>query len=200
MPPGADRPQIDWASNARERSRVERPMACDLLGSANVTVSQNRPALAASVVLLVAGAAGCFPQYSALVRRASNEFSCDPARVNVIARNDIAYGLHDVEACGQRARYNCVGGASRHDDPYRCIREPDPPRWDPDPAQAASLPADPREPPSNGGVTRRICGPEEHDCAFNEGGVWRWRPPVAGTCGGGFGNVCESEARAREFR
>src|SRR5689334_11462524 len=110
---------------------------------------------AASVVVLVPGCSGVSP----LVRRVSNEFQCEPARVNVIERHDIAYTLYDVEACGQRGRYSCVGGGRYG--VYGCIHEPDPPKWDPDPALVASLPgpspSDFTAPPPDG-HRRVICG------------------------------------------
>jgi len=65
------------------------------------------------------------------VRRAAREFSCPPSKIGALSRSDIAHGLVDVEACGRRARYICTWGPNVDD---RCTREPDPARWDPDPA------------------------------------------------------------------
>jgi len=95
--------------------------------------------LTTTVALLTAGVAGCIVGPDALVHRVSNEFQCDPAQVNVLERHDIADTVCDVEACGQRGRYSCVGGGKNG--VYGCIHEPDPPAWDPDPALAANLPA-----------------------------------------------------------
>jgi hypothetical protein len=147
--------------------------------------------LATTVAALVAAGAGCGVYYSPLVRRASNEFGCSPAQINVIERGDIGYQLYDVDACGTRARYSCVS-ATRYE-PGHCIREPDPPRWDPDPALAASLPSWPQSnpPPSGAGQWRRICSrPRDEACTFKQDGVWQWRPPNAYTCTGGYGSVC----------
>jgi len=142
------------------------------------------------VALLTAGVAGCmFPD--PLVRRVSNEFQCDEARVNVVERHDIAYSLYDVEACGRRGRYSCIGGG-RHG-VSGCVHEPDPPAWDPDPALAANLPSSGMTPagaaPSSG-QRRRICGTEEEDCAFKQNGSWQYRRPVASSIGG-CGSLCQ---------
>jgi hypothetical protein len=139
------------------------------------------------VALLAAGVAGCTDP---LVQRVSNEFECEPARVNVLERHDIAYTVYDVEACGRRGRYSCVGGG--HHGVYGCVHEPDPPTWDPDPALAANLPAprvsDPSAPSSNG-RRRRICGPDDDACAFKQNGTWQWRP--AAVPSGGCGSLCQ---------
>jgi hypothetical protein len=95
-------------------------------------------------VVATAGFAGCNPMLGYAVmgdytddlalHRAAREFSCPPERVNVVSRADISRGLNDVEACGQRARYMCTTT------PYadNCVREPNPARWDPDPALCRS--------------------------------------------------------------
>jgi len=139
-------------------------------------------------VLLAAAAVGCS---DALVQRVSNEFECDPARVNVLERHDIADTVYDVEACGRRGRYSCVGGGQHG--VYGCIHEPDPPKWDPDPALAANLPA-PRWPPSATppvGQRRRICGRRERECDFKENGVWQWRSGDASISSDGCGSMCQ---------
>jgi hypothetical protein len=144
-------------------------------------------AVTMSAAVLVAGGAGCVVP-SPLIRRASKEFHCDAARINVVERRDISYGVYDIEACGDRARYSCVGGGGRYE-VYRCVREPDPPRWDPDPALAANLPSGalPSDPSWPGGHRRRICAAEWDDaCDFWQDGAWRWRPSKKEPCGGGY--------------
>ena len=74
-----------------------------------------------------------------MARRAAREFGCPRERIGILDRSDVAYGLYDLAACGQRARYMCVGIS-------RCIREPDPPKWDPDPALCFSN--DPKQKPA----------------------------------------------------
>lgn len=147
--------------------------------------------LAAIGGLLWASLAGCVLP-DPLVGRVSREFECEPPRVNVLERHDIAYELYDVEACGRRGRYSCVGGG--RGGVYRCIHEPDPPKWDPDPALAATLPAaagsDPSAPPSTGS-RRRICGPNENACVFEQQGAWQWRPAPAPHAYGCSGWQCQ---------
>lgn len=129
---------------------------------------------------LALAVAGCVTFPGPLIQRAANELECDATRVNVVQRGDIGYELYDVEACGHRARYSCVGAAG--DEPYHCIHEPDPARWDPDPKLAATLPnggLSSAQSSSRRGVWRRICGTEDHDCAFRQGDTWQWRPAVA---------------------
>lgn len=91
------------------------------------------------------GLDGCLVFSVAPVERASSELACAPENINVISRDDIAFGLFDVEACGRRARYNCVY-------PYKsypsCTREPDPAVWDPDPASLWDLLQPPGTPPT----------------------------------------------------
>jgi hypothetical protein len=89
------------------------------------------------VLTVVLGwAAGCAPLMLPMLpsgssvgedafRRASKEFSCPTDKINLVQRDDIVSGLFDLEACGQRARYNCRQN--------ECFREPEPARWDPDP-------------------------------------------------------------------
>ena len=135
---------------------------------------------ATTVAVLAAGLAACASFPDALIRRASHEFECDPIRINAIERADIGYEVYDIEACGQRARYTCTGG-HRHE-PYHCVHEPDPRRWDPDPALAAIIPssAATSAPPAGVGQRRRVCGTDDNECAFKQGGVWHWRPrPVS---------------------
>ena len=88
------------------------------------------------VAIATANAAGCM-LYSMstlgggpALRRAAREFSCPPDKVGVLKRPDIADGLFDVDACGQRARYMCTLGPTD----VQCISEPVPARWDQDPA------------------------------------------------------------------
>jgi len=147
--------------------------------------------LTTTVALLTAGVAGCIFGPDALVHRVSNEFQCDPAQVNVLERHDIADAVYDVEACGQRGRYSCVGGGKNG--VYGCIHEPDPPAWDPDPALAANLPAPgpsdfSRQPPNS--RRRLICGPGEDGCVFKQNGTWQWRPARVTTIGG-CGSLCD---------
>jgi hypothetical protein len=147
-----------------------------------------------SIVAVVGVAVSGCSMTHPLIHRVSNEFECAPARINVVARRDVSFELYDVEACGHRARYSCVGGGRY--EPYHCVHEPDPPKWDPDPALAASLPhgppsrftgADPSE-----GTWRRICGSQGDDaCAFWQDGTWSWRPARVPPCGGGYGTVCD---------
>ena len=132
---------------------------------------------ALALAFAAAGFGGCVTETETLADRASNEFICPRERVNLLARDDIAPGLYDVEACGQRARYSCVGG--RRHVPRRCVHEPDPAKWDPDPAFAAHLPAlDPLMPSdvhaasvcARGGVETTDC-----DCLGRSGSSWSWR-------------------------
>lgn len=92
------------------------------------------------LVLLCLGVAGCWSFGDMAVHRASNEFSCQPEKVQIIERADISAGLFDVEACGHRARYICFVAEHAH---RRCVREPDPPQWAPDPKDTARLPRHP---------------------------------------------------------
>jgi hypothetical protein len=136
-------------------------------------------------VLVVAGG-GCQLQH-ALIRRASKEYHCPPANISVIARHDIQYDTFDVDVCGQRARYTCVGGGHA---PYRCVHEPDPRQWDPDPVTVGTLNLPPgafEELPFSTVRVLRICAPKETGCLFNAGGGWQWRPVERESCGGGFG-------------
>ena len=145
------------------------------------------------IAVLAAGAAACVPFPDALIRRAANELQCDAVRVNVIERGDIDYEVYDVEACGRRARYACVGG-NRYEE-YHCIREPDPPAWDPDPALAATIPGLPLsgEAALRPGRRRRICGPRDCDCALKREGAWYWRPCRA-VSSSGYGAVRDAAA------
>jgi len=129
--------------------------------------------------MVVAGCAGlsaCIWTTDVVVQRASREFGCPAANVVAVERSDIADQLYDVAACGQRARYTCIYGENV---PIQCIREPNPPRWDPDPVVIASLPGPPGAAPSVPEV-RQICGEETVTaCLYKDGkGAWQWRPPI----------------------
>lgn len=143
------------------------------------------------VVALAVGGAGCQFLQHPLIQRASNEYDCPPTNISVIARDDIQYDTFDVDVCGQRARYTCVGGGHA---PYRCVHEPDPPQWEPDPVTVATLNLPPGAfdvlPFSNVRVLR-ICAAKESGCIFYWGGAWQWRPAQRESCGGAFGSVCE---------
>ena len=97
---------------------------------------------------------------------------------------------------GQRARYACIYSravqTARDYSGTTCIREPDPPRWDPDPL-LASLPGPPAaaaRSPKNGNY-RRICGDSgSGDCLYRDQGAWRWREPQPPKqCGAGMSGV-----------
>jgi hypothetical protein len=79
------------------------------------------------LVIAAVGIAGCMPVGYSAVGRVEREFSCPSYKIGMLKRDDISPGLVDVDACGQRARYMCVRR-------WECVREPDPVRWDPDPA------------------------------------------------------------------
>jgi hypothetical protein len=104
------------------------------------------------------------------VRRASNEFSCPTDRIAAVARTDIAANVYDLNACGTLVRYDCVR--------QQCIREPDPPKWDLDPALVSSLPKPLSVSRSDGGVAQ-VCRRDElsqcGDCLERDGTGWRWR-------------------------
>ena len=153
-------------------------------------VSVARARIGQLVVFVLAGSTalcgGC--AVDAVVERASNEFTCPRERITVIEREDIATGLYDLDACGSRARYMCV----KTDDPVvveQCVHEPDPSRWDPDPALVASIP----RPLGMSGDRRiaRICPrnePLEDDCLKLESGTWRWHRRASASGGGGLGS------------
>jgi hypothetical protein len=115
---------------------------------------------------------GCAFQSEA-VRRASNEFSCPPDQIAAVARTDIAANVYDLNACGKLVRYACVSSENVAE---QCIREPDPPKWDLDPALVNSLPK-PVTVPANAGLAR-VCGRGElfrcEDCLERDGVSWRW--------------------------
>jgi hypothetical protein len=148
-----------------------------------------------SLVVVVAGAlcvgmSGCCAfGLEALLGRASNEFACPRERIEVIRRNDIGPGTYDLDACGSKARYTCISADDTYPPDVRCVREPDPSRWDPDPALLPSLP----RPPGMSGDGRQawICyqGEKQTDnCLVREAGGWRWnyhQPPKLS--GGGLG-------------
>lgn len=141
------------------------------------------------------GAAGCRTLTGDLaVQRASKEYVCPTEKVGVIQRSDISDHVYDLEACGQRVRYSCRSLPDDNlllteNDPNQCVREKDPPKWDPDPAAIASLPR-PSSPDrlvrSTAGEARRICGvcdartgancPAD-GCIFRDNGSWRPRGP-----------------------
>jgi hypothetical protein len=115
---------------------------------------------------------GCAFQSEA-IRRASKELSCPPDRIATVARTDIAANVYDLNACGTLVRYACVSGENV---PEQCIREPDPPKWDLDPALVNSL-------PKPGGVSAsarvaKVCEPGDlfrcDDCLERVGAGWRW--------------------------
>jgi hypothetical protein len=131
--------------------------------------------------------AGCFPLPADFaIQRASQEFHCPPEKIGVVQRGDVADYVYDLEACGQRFRYACL---SFEDDdllsldaaPTECVREPDPPKRDPDPIAVASLPRLPdpiQRLRSTAGEARRICRDQASDryaddCIFREHGSWR---------------------------
>jgi hypothetical protein len=114
-------------------------------------------------VLVLFFGVGCATAGDRAIQRASREFSCPEEKIGLIERADISENLYDIEACGQRARFMCVL-SKRVDAPSRsdisCMREPDPPKWDPDPKDVARLP----QPHfinerlrSSSGEARRIC-------------------------------------------
>jgi len=144
-----------------------------------------RPHLLLALGACTLGAAGCLPgPPTVAIQRASKEFGCPDDKVAVAERGDISDSIYDVAACGRRARYSCFwvdDGSSVAS--VQCVREPDPPRSDPDPMALASLPRPTAAYPSN--VTR-ICGGNEGDCLERVGGSWRWRPLRYGQsqCGG----------------
>jgi hypothetical protein len=112
---------------------------------------------------------GCYSVLPYLaVDRASHEFACPAEAVRLLERRDVAFGLFDVEACGSRARYMCF--TAKHTS--RCIREPDPPQWRPDPKDGVALSELPQAvpfwPPPNEKLevrpwekTKRICREKE---------------------------------------
>jgi hypothetical protein len=121
--------------------------------------------VAVGVAGAVAGLPGPVPRCQKggdhAVRRAAREFSCSPEKVGVIRRTDISDDLYELDACGQRARYACFSSRSGESEfTTRCIREPDPVSWDPDPRMVASLPKPEKDteavrcPP---GESRRVC-------------------------------------------
>lgn len=132
-------------------------------------------------------ASGCATEFDVVTQRASNEFTCPRERVEVIARNDIQPGTYDLDACGVRARYTCAGGVDKYE-PERCVREPDPSSWNPDPALLASLPRPPGM--SGDGRVASICyqGEQDDRCLLWKDGAWRWNhPEPAKLSAGGLG-------------
>ena len=127
-----------------------------------------RPGTCALLICLGFVSVGCVLQLEA-VRRASNEFSCPPDRIATVARTDIAANVYDLNVCGTQVRYACVRGG--------CVREPDPPKWDLDPALVNSFPKPLRV--SRNAEVAQVCGRDElsqsHDCLERDGTGWRWR-------------------------
>jgi len=115
---------------------------------------------------------GCAFQLEA-VSRASREFSCPVSRIAVVQRADIAADVYDLNACGTRVRYACVWGQNV---PTQCVREPDPPKWDLDPALVAGLPRPVGVRPDIG--TPAVCDASAlsrcDDCLQAEAAGWRW--------------------------
>ena len=130
-----------------------------------------RPGTYALLTCLGLVSIGCAFQLEA-VRRASNEFSCPPDRIAAVERADIAANVYDLNVCGTQVRYACVSGQYV---PEQCIREPDPPKWDLDPALVNSLPK-PIGVPAN--AVAKVCGRGElsrcDDCLERDGAGWRW--------------------------
>jgi hypothetical protein len=141
-------------------------------------------------VCLAAGGCLVTPE-SVAVHRASREFGCPSEKVAVVQRADISESLYDVAACGQRARYSCIYTDLVQPDTYmsmsQCVREPDPPKWDPDPTMIASLPGPAFATSEARNNLRRICGDYEYgDCLYRDHGSWRWREAHTGGCGYGM--------------
>jgi hypothetical protein len=148
------------------------------------------------------------------VERASKEFDCPTAKIGVIQRTDISGGVYDLEACGQRVRYSCRWLPDDNlllteNDPNQCVRERDPPKWDPDPATMASLPR-PSTPVqfvrSTVGEARKICGVcgtraevdcLANDCIFRQNGSWRRQETNDGVGNGGTGGLDHTAPDAR---
>lgn len=119
-------------------------------------------------------AIGCFGAFQPeAVRRASREFSCPSDRVAAVQRDDIANNVYDVNVCGKLVRYSCI---SIRDFGQQCTREPDPPKWDLDPAVLASVPK-PLSMRSDVRVTE-VCSHDALDrcdpCLERAGAGWRW--------------------------
>jgi hypothetical protein len=142
-----------------------------MIGSSNSSHREESPSVRGAhssiirigVLILFFGVA-CATTGDSAIRRASREFSCPEEKIGLIERADISDNLYDIEACGHRARYLCI--ISSRGVVTACMREPDPPKWDPDPKDVASLP-EPQSPKtedyydrrlrSSSGEARRIC-------------------------------------------
>jgi len=117
----------------------------------------------------------------AAVQRASRELNCPENDIVAIERDDISASVYDIGACGQRARYDCFYAAesARHVR-TQCVREPDPPRWDPDPTTIAKPPAPSgvgHASTTHGPPVVRVCGmTDQDDCLDKDQGIWRRRP------------------------
>ena len=131
-----------------------------------------RPGTCALLTCLGLVSTGCAFRPEA-VRRASSEFSCPPDQIAAVARTDIAANVYDLNACGTQVRYACVSGEGGFE---QCVREPDPPKWDLDPALVNNIPK-PLSVPRNVGVPK-VCGRGElfrcDDCLERDGAGWRW--------------------------
>jgi hypothetical protein len=119
-------------------------------------------------------ATGCFGAFQLeAVSRASREFSCPAERIAAVERADIANNVYDVNACGKLVRYSCI--SSQHV-PAQCTREPDPSKWDLDPALLVNVPK-PLGMRSDVHVTE-VCSHDAHDrcdpCLERAGTDWRW--------------------------
>ncbi len=129
------------------------------------------------LVLMSLGVApfGCAIQLEA-VNRASREFSCPPEQIAAVQRTDIASNVYDLDACGTMVRYSCISGENT---PVQCTREPDPMRWDLDPALVVALPGQP-------GVARTAAVCDRYalgtctPCLERSGESWRWHQCVSG--------------------
>src|SRR5437764_12099068 len=124
MPPRGDSPRRGDRCDAV--ATVPAP-ACRLLDADEAMRSAGLVKVTLTLAVVSASGAGCAMDH--LIRRASNELECAPERVNVLERHDIAYEVYDVEACGRRVRYSCVGGG--RGGVYGCVHEPEPPKWGP---------------------------------------------------------------------
>jgi len=121
---------------------------------------------------------GCAVQLEA-VNRASREFYCPPEQIAAVQRTDISSNVYDVNACGTMVRYSCISGDSS---PVQCTREPDPARWDLDPALVVALP----RPSGDAADARRAVVCDRYalgtctPCLERSGESWRWRQCVSG--------------------
>ncbi len=138
------------------------------------------------VVLACLGLVPCACAFqSEAVTRASREFACPPEQIATVQRTDIANNVYDLNACGTLVRYSCIWGENT---PPQCTREPDPLRWDLDPALVVTLPrpsgvaASVRSAPVCDRYALGSCTP----CLERDAESWHWRACVygAGPMGG----------------